>query len=75
MTEIPDEPMTPAEIQAVLDGQDLKTYRAERKVHNRIHDESLHYMNSDPKNWPDIEINWDTDPSSQRYSLDGCKES
>lgn len=74
MNKIPDEPMTSDELQAVLGGQDLETYRETKKVRDQIYDQSRGYINSDPSCWPDIAITWDTDAASHRYSLDGCSE-
>lgn len=73
MIEIPDEPMTADELQAFLDGEGLEAYRAKRKSIARISCKSRSYINVDPKHWPEITLNWDVDPASQRYSLDGFK--
>jgi hypothetical protein len=75
MIDVPREPMTTDEVLAVLSGRDLKEYRAEKAVRNRIDKKSRKYIGKTPDIWPDIKFNWDTKSTSQRFSLDGYSES
>lgn len=65
--------MTMEEVLAILDGEDLEVYRAQRLERDKIAEEAERYRLVTPSQWPSLEFNWDFSVDAQRFALDGCK--
>lgn len=56
-------------------GLTLKQYKELQIFSSKIREEAEKYKNTPSCEWPKIDINWDLQKTSQRFSLDGVKES
>ena len=55
-------------------GETLEDYRAKKELRTKISRQASQYINTDSSLWPLITFNWDLYKESQRFSLDGEKE-
>lgn len=71
--ELPNLPknMTSDEFLALINGEDLDTYREEKKERSRIQSKAEKLIGLPSSQWPEINFNWDLSQESQRFSLDG----
>jgi hypothetical protein len=63
--------MTLDEWLAVKRGEDIDSYRKGKAFQQRLSQAAEQYRNAPVERWPNIKINWDIRPESQKFSFDG----
>lgn len=64
-------PQSYEEALALMKGRGLELFRKDQALYDRLRIEAQRYADLPPDEWPSLSFNWDLDPDSQRFALDG----
>lgn len=59
------------ELLAMMANEDLEDFRRRAALNHQVNVEAGAYLGKPPSEWPQLIFNWDLDPKSARFALDG----
>ena len=62
------------ELFAMLEGENIETYRIKAAKQAQLNIEAEQYLNLPPDKWPRLYFHWDTSIDGHKFSLDGIKQ-